>query len=396
MYNMQKPYSIEELKEKIETYQGYADYFSDPVFSTHKEWNGVDFHLFVKNALEDAKEYISDKGLNLGHKGAPLGRVSDILNSYEQYSEVVMLGLKGKRSSAYKVFDKNIAPKLTFAFKTFRNMPGDPRFDRESISHGYRIRTGEDSYNANYSRKDLFHIPFELNHLIGNNRFSLSGFPCLYMANSVYGAWEELNRPNIDKCFVSKFDLTKLSFIDLSMVPSEITSRLKNHITFLKKQTKPLPAEYVETFEHLLVDYLYIWPAILCCSFKVKNDSTFKPEYIFPQLFLEWLVSTEYSLYDGIRFLSTKSLALDSHIDINAQSLAKNYVIPARQYNSSGFCSEYVNKIMLTEPVNYAFHTLFGNKGKEKSSESESKYTDTVFGELEEILADKELCKVDA
>ena len=396
MYNLQKPYSIEELREKIEIYQGYADYFSDPVFSTHKEWDGNDFHLCVKKALDDARKYISDKGLNLGHKGAPLGRVSDILESYEQYSKVVLLGLKGKRSSAYKIFDENIAPKLTFAFTTFRNMPGDPRFDRESISNGYRIRTGDDSYNANYSRKDLFHIPFQLNHLIGNNRFSLSGFPCLYMSNSVYGAWEELNRPNIDKCFVSKFDLTKLSFIDLSMMPSEITSRLKNHIAFLKKQTKPLPAEYVETFEHHLVDYLYIWPAILCCSFKVKNDSTFKPEYIFPQLVLEWLVSTEYSLYDGIRFLSTKSLALDNHIDINAQSLAKNYVIPARQYKSSGFCSEYVNKIMLTEPVNYAFHTLFGTKGKDKSSESEPKYTDTVFGELEEILADKELSKVDA
>lgn len=385
MFSFSKPYSIEELKEKIEIYQEYVEYFSDPVFVTHREWDGIDFYQSVKALLDDAKKYISQKELYLGHKGSSLQRVPDILEVYDCCLSVVLLGLQGKRSSAYKLFEEKIASRLIGHFFSFRDQPGDPRFDRDGKTNAYRIRSHSD--NPIYSREELFHIPFELNHLIANNRFSLSGFPCLYMSNSVYGAWEELNRPDIDECFVSRLDLSKLSFVDLSQTPSEITQRLKNHLIFLNKQEKPTPEELVETFEYYLVDYLYLWPLILCSSFKVQNDSVFKPEYIFPQIIMEWLVSAEPSYVDGVKFLSTKSLALDDHIERSAEALAKNYVIPARQYNRSGFCSEYVDKIALTTPINYSLSA--------DSSYTAPKYADTVFSKIEDVLENKELKNIE-
>ncbi|MEC7642950.1 MAG: hypothetical protein VX870_05565, partial [Pseudomonadota bacterium] len=238
MFSFSKPYSIEELKEKISIYQSYVDYFSDPVFFTHRKWDGVDFYQSVKALLDDAKTYISKKELYLGHEGASLQRVPDILEVYDSCLDVILLGLQGKRSSAYKLFEEKVATRLNAHFFSFRDQPGDPRFDRDGKTSAYRIRSNSDS--PIYSREELFHIPFELNHLIANNRFSLSGFPCLYMSNSVYGAWEELNRPSIDECFVSRLDLSKLSFVDLSQTASEITQRLKNHLIFLNKQESPV------------------------------------------------------------------------------------------------------------------------------------------------------------
>ncbi|EGR0693846.1 hypothetical protein AB5Q63_004678 [Vibrio parahaemolyticus] len=395
MFGSQKPYSIEELKVQIDVYKALTDYLENDVFVTHRDWDGKDFYLAVKNAIDEVKKYIVKRGLNTGWEGDQYTWLEKILEVYDYYPEVIQLGLMGKRSAAFRLFEEKIHPTLRFPFSTYRNLPGDPRFDRDNTLSGYRIRIGQDSYNANYSRPDLFHIPFELNHLIGNNRFSLSGFPCLYMSNSIYGAWEELNRPDIDKCFASKFNLQELSFVDISMTPSEITSRLNNHVKFLEKQTRPLPAELVESFEHHLVDYLYIWPVILCCSFKVKNNSVFKPEYIFPQLVLEWIVSDYPGEYDGIKFLSTKSLALEGHISVDAKSLAKNYVIPARQYQSKGFCSEYTRKIAFTQPVNYAFHTLFGSSTAKADSDEDKGYKSTVFGVIEELLDKEELKTLD-
>ncbi|USE03345.1 hypothetical protein JKJ11_18185 [Vibrio sp. SCSIO 43133] len=393
MFGSQKPYSNDELKAQLEVYKALADYLDDPVFLTHREWDGVDFHHSVCKALDGVADYISTRGLHIGYKGENYPRLQEVIDIYKCYSEAVLLGLKGKRSAAYKLFEEKIHDTLRFPFSTFRSLPGDPRFDRDNILSGYRIRTGSDSYNSNFDRADLFHIPFQLNHLIGNNRFSLSGFPCLYLSSSAYGAWEELNRPDIDHCFVSKFDMTKLSFIDISITPDEMSKRLKSHIEFLDKQKGDVPAELVEAFEHYLTDYLFLWPVILCCSFKVKNNSVFKPEYIFPQLVLEWLVSCEPSFYDGIKFLSTKTLALDGHVDTEINSLAKNYVVPARQYTNSGFCSEYVNKIEFTKPVNYAFHALVAPNYQ--SSAVHNEYKSTVFGILESLLENEPLGKVE-
>lgn len=395
MYVLTKPYLEDELKSKIEEYKKLADFFDASVFDTHREWDGEDFYLFVKQSLDDAKSYIlnseliSETSLEFSES-----KISYILKFYDIYAEVILLGLKGQRSLAYQLFKKQILPGLETPFRTFRILPGHKVFDQENISCAYRIRTGADSYNSNFSKKDLFHIPFELNHLVGNNRFSLSGFPCLYMSSSVYGAWEELSRPPIEKCFVSKLDLTHLNFIDLSVMPFEMVNKLESHISFLESCKPPLHANDVESFEYYFTDYLLLWPVILCCSFKVKNQSVFKPEYIFPQLILEWLVSISPSWFDGVRFTSTKSLALEGHIDKSAYSLAKNYVIPARQYKNQGFCSEYSRKIKLTEPVNYAFYTLFGNNSTVNSSTCLSKYEDTVFGKLESILDKKELSNV--
>lgn len=388
-----RPYSREELKEQLEHYKPLTDYLDNHVFMTHRIWDGEDFHQTVTDAINKAVTYMEERGLNSGYKGQSNSVISDIIETYKIYPDVVLLGLMGKRSAAFELFKEKICPKLNIPFSTFRDLPGDIRFDRDNILCGYRIRTGNNSYNSNYERKDLFHIPFELNHLIGNNRFSLSGFPCLYLSSSSYGAWEELNRPDINHCFVSKFDLTQLSFIDLSIAPAEMSQRLKKHILDLEKYDGEVSAEFVENFEYCLILYLYLWPAILCCSFKVRNNSIFKPEYIFPQLLLEWLVSEEPSWYDGIKFLSTKSLALDGYVDIDIKRLAKNYVIPARQYKNTGFCTEYVNKIALTKPINYGFQSLFGSRFISTDADQTS-YESTIFGVIEKILANESLEKL--
>ncbi|WP_293880615.1 MULTISPECIES: hypothetical protein [unclassified Sphingobacterium] len=55
--------------------------------------------------------------------------------------------------------------------------------------------------NQNYplSKEDLFHIPFDKRSLVSTQRFSISGLPSLYLANSIYVAWEEMKRPSMNE-----------------------------------------------------------------------------------------------------------------------------------------------------------------------------------------------------
>ncbi|MFH4351795.1 hypothetical protein WAJ70_22165, partial [Acinetobacter baumannii] len=54
-----------------------------------------------------------------------------------------------------------------------------------------------------------------------------------------------------------------------------------------------------------VISYLIIWPLMAACSVRVKNTTnTFKPEYIIPQLLLQFIRYDEF--FDGVSYFSTK------------------------------------------------------------------------------------------
>lgn len=62
----------------------------------------------------------------------------------------------------------------------------------------------------------MYHIPFDKRYLIGNERYSLTGFPTFYLSSSIYSCWEECNRCNLDFSNVALFkNSDKLLFLDM-------------------------------------------------------------------------------------------------------------------------------------------------------------------------------------
>lgn len=133
---------------------------------------------------------------------------------------------------------------------------------------------------------EMNHIPFNLRGLIKNQRFSLSGFPCLYLGSSTYLCWEELNRPDFGLANVAAFrNKRKLKLLDLRF-----------------------PKELVEES-----DYYRLILAI-CCSIKSSSpNDTFKSDYIIPQAILHSLIKYNHDVseehnnlrYDGIIYTSS-------------------------------------------------------------------------------------------
>src|SRR4029077_14880750 len=92
----------------------------------------------------------------------------------------------------------------------------------------YRIRPAKaDEWHL--EKRSLFHIPFNERHKVARQRYSIPGLPCLYLGGTLYVCWLEMNRPNFDSLFISRFRVTPgetVSVLDLGMRPRNIARRI--------------------------------------------------------------------------------------------------------------------------------------------------------------------------
>lgn len=198
----------------------------------------------------------------------------------------------------------------------------------------YRVRLGKLSA---FSRGDLFHVPFEKRHLVATQRYSIPGLPSLYLSGSIWACWEELRRPDFDSMQISRFRYHRpLKILDLGLRP-EYLSRLRDSGLLS---------------DEVLVAYAICWPLLAACSIRAfAPGMPFIPEYIVPQLLLQWLRNTK-SL-DGLRYFSTR---IDQQY--HDPWAAMNYVFPVQTQASIGHCSTLQENFFLTAPSSWSLLTI--------------------------------------
>lgn len=141
----------------------------------------------------------------------------------------------------------------------------------------YRLRNKFTSSDIINQPKDLFHIPFNIRRVTKSYRYSIPGFPCLYLGSSPEISFKEIGE--------NEKDLFGLVF------------ESKEPCTFFD-------IDFSQIHEPIDIKKLYLkivtWPLIAACSIKM-NDShkahEFKPEYIIPQLLLQYIRQQEIGMY---------------------------------------------------------------------------------------------------
>lgn len=253
----------------------------------------------------------------------------------------------------------------------------------------YRLRTCEDGNSNEYSREEMFHIPFHLRTLVATQRYSIPGLPSIYLGSSAYVCWEELGRPNFSNLKISMYRKTSdLRIIDFGVPPFHIVDYGRNHDAIQNQGIDEMLKE--------INIYLMIWPLIAACSVKVKEKKhTFKPEYILPQLILQYITTNE---YDGIRYLS-----VNNSLQQTDYRLLHNYVFPAKTNGSEGHCTELKKCFQLTKGIPWSIYQI--HKGTPSGlppgetglrllpigfeGSPVLRYGDTDFGRFERFLEDK-------
>lgn len=256
---------------------------------------------------------------------------SDTVHRAQEFSEKIVDSVnkyyEGRVYDAYAIFSdalKNNVIETKYEF-----------IDEMSRGQLYRARIEEQNQEKEFSKDDLFHIKFENRTKVRNQRFSISGLPCLYMSKSLFACWVEMERPSIDIFTAALIDITKevLSF-DLCKMYDILTCGN------FEAQNK----------------YAHFIHLVIATSFTVKDKSgEFKPEYIIPQFIMQWLLDNEYGI-SGIKYYCTSRTP-----DKDNGRLFINYAFPTKKIADAGFCTNLEEKFSINRVIS-GKHVQYYNK----------------------------------
>lgn len=233
----------------------------------------------------------------------------------------------------------------------------------------YKMREAErfTQYLVDEGEAGMYHIPFELRHKVGNDRFGISGFPVFYLSHSAYGCWEELKRPNLDFTNVALFkSIRDMRFVNLVLPSGD------------------------KTIDNTL---LLALPLVLATRLKVKHpDGNYIPEYSIPQLIMECLIESrseeniDGKTIIGVRYESIhRSDAGLLFNELDEDDIFVNYAIPPFKQMEKGTCPIIKELFRLWNctswaEISYKYPSMYiANKAK-------THYEESKFGIIEEYL----------
>ena len=214
-----------------------------------------------------------------------------------------------------------------------------------------------------YPRERVFHAPYNLRSKVSSARYSIAGYPCLYLGTSLRLCCDEIQCDiKRDNAIASRFVWERdpeISHSDISVLEMAI----KPQDFFPKKAGSSPVGRYFDEVDlndgALRYRYMLWYPIIAASSYirQNKNDP-FAAEYIVPQLLMQWVreeaVCNENKVprIIGIRYFSCASE--------KASDMGFNYVFPVSGSQVSKnipYCKLLGRSFRLTRPH-------FGNKYK--------------------------------
>lgn len=216
---------------------------------------------------------------------------------------------------------------------------------RENGGYYYRIRQGDyrikDGEDGREKKKQLFHIKKSLRDRVGAYRYSVAGQPCLYLASDRELAWFECGMPkqfSYCQMLIDEDSDNGLVLVDFSNRPVDLLSSVTTWLLNARRQNK----SDVEKIYKFLINYIMSYPVSATCSVKVKDRSSkFVEEYVFPQLFMQWV--KESNEFDGVRYKSSLNTKL-----VNGMG-AINIALPVKEFREDGLDKRLTEKIKISD-----------------------------------------------
>lgn len=229
----------------------------------------------------------------------------------------------------------------------------------------FRVR-GNDKYQL-FDREEMFHMPLDQTSLIGNQRYSINGFPCLYLGASIYDCWEETRRPDLEKLNVVAYKYVKAKPMEFLLIDY------------------PKRAKELACYKNVVL-------FLFCSYFSKRDDDKHKDEYVIPELVLHALINMRESEnwdFDGVAYISSRFFKASCFFPSN-HDLMLNYVIPIKGEQSievgdkhNRYCADLAGKFKLSDTM-----ALFTEKVKgrdfPKIHPRPTGYVNSLFYQMEQ------------
>ena len=220
----------------------------------------------------------------------------------------------------------------------------------------FRVVSVED--NKPYPRERVFHTPYNLRSKVSTSRYSIAGYPSLYLGTTLALCCEEIHmNPHQNFTLASMFELertleytnTNIRIIELGVKPQDFLSINNDN----ENNERRIPNSLLKD-NAVRSAYLLWYPLIASCSYiRTNKNDPFAAEYIIPQLLMQWVRNeigsnkdNEYDQLVGIRYFSCAS--------VKASNMGFNYVFPTSGKQKSAelpYCSVLSKSFRLTNPV---------------------------------------------
>lgn len=193
------------------------------------------------------------------------------------------------------------------------------------------------------ARSDLFHIKFSEVTKVKAYRYSVAGYPCLYLAGSKGSVgdalslcWLETGMPS--QFYWSEFQINSVK--EAINVVDFISSPFMNAFNLSHLYTMALKNVPRDDF---IVNAIFTYPIMAACSVVVADKKqNFCPEYIIPQMFLSWIRKNK--KLRGVAYYSCTDYR-------GARNYAAfNVALPPVEFETDGHCEVLKGEFLLSCP----------------------------------------------
>lgn len=340
----------------------FKDILNDKQFYLPIRWDGVDFastldrlfnHYIKRLEMMRNKEerFFSHIRINVKDIKRVNGLLIRAVNNY----------LNGFPSKSYATFERVMDLLMQTPLKIYQKSVME-QFDhygnhnREDDLKLFRVVRVND--NRPYKRERVFHTPYNLRSKVSTSRYSIAGYPSLYLGTSLALCCEEIHLdPYKDLALAALFKLereieytnTNIRVIELGVKPQDFLQERNENESYQRF----IPNSLLEQSD-IRSAYLLWYPLIAACSFiRTNKNDPFAAEYIIPQLLMQWVRSEVGSAnHDdcdqliGIRYFSCAS--------VKASDMGFNYVFPTSGQQKAAelpYCSVLARAFRLTPPI---------------------------------------------
>ena len=372
---------IEDLMRKIELPKRYFNnnFIISEKFSEEKE----KFLSLIRQCK--GEEFDDDKKLKIEKKISQVIQVADdisnmILEIFECYenadykkAQELMDGLMSRLEQ--DIFTGSIDDRVCI------NCDGKNYYTRFRLNPGYRFfRVRAVDYESSAIQKnadELFHIPLSKRAYSNNERFSLVGFPSLYLSTMLPLAWQECGYPQ--KYYYSEYQY-KYS-VDLNSGKRKLENELKFLLLYSPNEIAiwgtSVKYNNFALWLEVITRYLKTYPLILACSFVNQSGKVpYKQEYIIPQMIMQW-VQRNSSKIQGIEYFTC--------VDINmwtSEWCAYNIVIPAMPpYDDKKYSIPLKEEFCWTSPQFYSVPIL-----DKSNNEADREFIYNLVSEISSVM----------
>ena len=249
-----------------------------------------------------------------------LNLANDFLQIKKVVERVIAFLFEGEPAAAYSELEKFLLNNDAHYTLLLPQLP----LIKEMVY--YRIRTGlETEEKEPMKQKDLFHVPFHKRHKIASMRYSIPGYPILYVAGSLKMAYQATVKNNDDFTYIKIKGKNDLNFVDLSF---PIEGNPKNSD---------------------LYSLFIFFPLVVACSMSVAHKKdVYKPEYAFPQLLTQ--IVKKNTCFDGISYVPPE---IDDCYAVNELRSHDFAIIVRGGVERSGYDSDLASKYLMTKPLTF-------------------------------------------